>query len=129
MTQNAPASPPHKLPGLHLMGDLYDCTCGRKPMTDRLWLRERCLQLVRHVGLTAAGDYFHAFEDAGVTGAIVLSESHLSVHTWPEHHYATVDVYVCNYSRNNRAKARELFDRLVDVFGPAAPRVFALDRA
>jgi S-adenosylmethionine decarboxylase len=118
-----------KLPGLHLMGDLYECACGPAPMFDRDWLRQRCLNLVSKAGLTATGDYFHAFAGGGVTGAVVLSESHLSVHTWPEHRYVTLDVYVCNYSANNRNKARQLFDRLLETFASRAPRVFALDRA
>ena len=118
-----------KLPGLHLLGDLYDCACGPAPMFDRDWLRRRCLSLIRGAGLTATGDYFHSFEGGGVTGAVVLSESHLSIHTWPEHRYATLDVYVCNYSCDNRNKARQLFDQLLETFAPKAPRVFALDRA
>jgi S-adenosylmethionine decarboxylase len=118
-----------KLPGLHLIGDLYECACGPAPMFDRDWLRRRCLNLIHGAGLTATGDYFHSFDGGGVTGAVVLSESHLSIHTWPERRYVTIDVYVCNYSCDNRSKARQLFDRLLETFAPQAPRVFALDRA
>ncbi len=118
-----------KLPGLHLMADLYECTCAADLLLDADMLREKCLEFVRSSGLTCVGDYFHSFPGGGVTGAIVLSESHMSVHTWPEHRYVTLDVYVCNYSENNRDKARRLFDWLVEAFAPQAPRTFALDRA
>jgi S-adenosylmethionine decarboxylase len=98
-------------------------------MTDAVALREHCVQLVKDSGLTVAGDYFHQFgEGGGVTGMVVLMESHMSVHTWPESGFVTVDVYVCNYSSNNRAKARKLFDDLIATFKPGRPRVVSVDR-
>lgn len=114
--------------GLHLIGDLYDCAGERDLMLDAAALRNRCLSLVCESGLTAAGDYFHQFSEGGVTGMIVLTESHMSVHTWPEKGYVTVDVYVCNYSTDNRPKARKLFEGLLATFRPADPRVVAVDR-
>jgi S-adenosylmethionine decarboxylase len=120
--------------GLHLIGDLYECAADVRYMVDADALRRRCLQLVREAGLTAAGDYFHQFgqpnvDAGGVTGMIVLMESHMSVHTWPEKGYVTVDVYVCNYSTDNRAKACKLFEGLLDTFRPADPRVVSVERA
>lgn len=121
-------APPNQ-PGLHLMGDFYECRCPPETMLRADALRAHCLALVDQAGLAVVGDYFHGFPGGGVTGAIILGESHLSVHTWPEHGYATVDVYVCNYSENNRGKARALFDGLLELFAPRAPRLFAIDRA
>jgi S-adenosylmethionine decarboxylase len=121
-------------PGLHLIGDLYECAGDASFMLDAHALRNHCLQLVRECGLTAAGDYFHQFGEsgvdaAGVTGMVVLMESHMSVHTWPEKGYVTVDVYVCNYTSDNRPKARRLFDGLLEMFRPADPRVVSVERA
>ena len=119
-----------KLPGLHLIGDLFDCGCTRSRMTDPQWLEAHCLELVRNAGLTAIAPLFYSFGDnAGVTGLVVLAESHLSVHTWPDEGYVTIDVYVCNYSSDNRGKARELFDELVQTFSPRDPRIVSLNRA
>lgn len=116
-------------PGLHLIGDLHGCRCNRPALTDAGWLRQHCLMLVREAGLTPVGELFHAFDGGGgVTGTVVLSESHLCLHTWPEEQYVTLDVFVCNYSADNRDKARALFDRLVGLFDPEHPRTFALDR-
>ena len=84
-----------KLPGLHLMADLYECACAPDLMVHGPSLRETCIRFVRQAGLTAVGDYFHGFAGGGVTGAIVLSESHLSVHTWPEARYVAVDIFTC----------------------------------
>jgi hypothetical protein len=55
-------------------------------------------------GLTPVGELFHRFEPGGgVTGVVLLAESHLAVHTWPELGAVTMDVYVCNFSGDNGA--------------------------
>jgi S-adenosylmethionine decarboxylase len=123
-------SEPARLPGLHLIGDLYGCRCDYRLMVDRGTIETLCLRLVKQAGLTSVGSLFHAFGDnGGVTGMVVLAESHLSLHTWPESGYVTVDVYVCNYTTDNRAKAHRLFDTLVVAFKPADPHICSVDRA
>ena len=99
-------------------------------MLDANLLKDHCVALVRASGLTVAGELFHQFPgEGGVTGVVVLAESHLSVHTWPERGYVTIDVYVCNYSCNNRGKAQKLFEALIETFKPADPRLVSVDRA
>lgn len=116
--------------GLHLIGDLYECATDKQYMLDANALRDHCVALVRESGLTVVGELFHQFPgDGGVTGVVVLAESHLSIHTWPERNYVTIDVYVCNYSCNNRGKAQVLFDSLIQTFRPADPRLASVDRA
>lgn len=103
--------------GLHLMGDLHDCSCALTTLCDRDGLLQTCLALVESAGLTTVGQCFHQFgEGGGVTGVVVLAESHLSVHTWPEAGFVTLDVYVCNYSGDNRQKAENLFNGLTALF-------------
>src|SRR3982751_1716170 len=60
----------------------------------------------------------HRLQGGGFTGRFVLAESHLAIHTWPERQGLTLDVYVCNYSADNSAKARGLFDTIVGYFQP-----------
>jgi S-adenosylmethionine decarboxylase len=115
--------------GLHLIGDLYGCQGDDQYFFDAGLLRDHCVALVRAAGLTVVGEYFHQFgENGGVTGAVVLAESHLAIHTWPEKRYVTIDVYVCNYTMDNRSKARHLFDNLVGTFDPADLRFHAVNR-
>ena len=58
---------------------------------------------MKNVGLTEVGKFFHQFDgEGGVTGMIVLAESHMSLHTWPEKKYVTLDVYVCSFTQDNR---------------------------
>lgn len=131
MTHNpvAAARPTKVQLGIHLIGDLYDCQGDFLYFVDGEALKTLCLSAVREAGLTVVGDLFHQFgEGGGVTGAVVLAESHLAIHTWPEKRYVTLDVYVCNYSQDNRAKAQKLFDRLLAVFAPRSPRIQRVER-
>jgi spermidine synthase len=73
---------------------------------------------VNRAGLTILGDLFHQFDGGGVTGTVVLAESHLAIHTWPELQSVTLDVYVCNYTQDNSAKARQVVTDLMELFGP-----------
>ncbi|HCE29815.1 MAG TPA: adenosylmethionine decarboxylase [Comamonadaceae bacterium] len=115
--------------GLHLIGDLHGCHHGGALMHDAAALEAFCRQQVLSAGLTPVGHLFHGFEEGGgVTGVVVLAESHLSVHTWPETGYVTLDVYVCNYSADNRAKAQALFDGIVAAFGPHKQTVHCIER-
>ena len=107
--------------GLHLTADLCGCNPHRPSFTDTAALRQLCLQAVQRHGLTAVGELFHRFDDGGgVTGVVLLAESHLAVHTWPELGAVTLDVYVCNFGADNSARARRLLDALVAAFAPGA---------
>lgn len=118
------------IPGLHLIGDLFGCQSGGHLMTDAAALEAFCKQAVADAGLSAVGSLFHSFgEGEGVTGAVILAESHLALHTWPEDNYVTLDVYVCSYSCDNSTKAQRLFDRLMQVFEPADPHLHRVVRA
>jgi len=109
--------------GIHLTADLFDCKAARDLMIDRGVLQEACIRLVRRSGLTVVGDDFHQFADfneqpGGVTGLVLLAESHLAVHTWPELGAVTLDVYVCNRGADHSAQARRLLQTLVAAFEP-----------
>ena len=115
-------------PGLHVMGDLYDVQCEERFLVDLDLLTEHCIKLVEEVGLSTVGHYFHQFDGGGVTGMIVLAESHMSIHTWPEKKYVTVDVYVCSYSQDNRPRARQLYQSLLDTFQPERESSHSVER-
>ncbi len=110
--------------GLHLIADLHDCRCASGILLDAAWLEAHCVDACTRHGLTVVGRLFHPFHDtagmpAGVTGTVVLAESHLAVHTWPEVSGVTLDVYVCNFSGDNSARARALFAEMIAIFAPA----------
>ncbi len=115
-------------PGLHVMGDLYDVQCEDRFLVDPHLLTEHCLMLVEKAGLSTVGHYFHQFDGGGVTGMVVLAESHMSIHTWPEKNYVTVDVYVCSYTQDNRPRARQLYQSLLDTFQPERENSHSVER-
>jgi spermidine synthase len=114
--------------GLHLIGDLTGCRCDPQLLLDGERFRAKCLEMVSASGLTTMDATFHTFDGGGFTGTVVLAESHLAMHTWPERQGLTLDVYVCNYSADNSAKARKLFDQLVEYFQPAEVAKHEIDR-
>lgn len=113
-------SPGHLLAaqGTHLLGEWYGCDFSAAALNDAYTLRAVCLFVTRDAGLQIVGDVFHQFEPQGVTGTVLLAESHLAIHTWPEARFVTVDVYVCNYLVDNTQKALKLYSALKGYFQP-----------
>ena len=110
--------------GLHLTADLHDCRCDASLLTDAKRLAELCSAMTATTGLTAVADRWHSFpshqgQPGGVTGMLLLAESHLAIHTWPERAAVTLDVYVCNFMADNSGKARDLMGLLQQAFEPA----------
>jgi spermidine synthase len=97
--------------GLHLIGDMSGCRCDPQLLLDGKRFEEVCVGMVQAAGLAVMEARFHQFEGSGFTGTVVLAESHVAIHTWPETKGLTLDVYVCNYSADNSAKARQLFEQ------------------
>ena len=114
--------------GIHLLGEWYGCPAHTPEFTRVDALRVLCLDAVRGAGLTVVGDSFHQFEPQGVTGTVLLAESHLAIHTWPESGFVTVDVYVCNYTTDNSAKADRVFRELERALKPDRTRFQAIHR-
>jgi len=106
------------LDGLHVVANLYRCQGDSRFLTDAAALRQLCHDSINRAGLTILGDLFHEFDGGGVTGTVVLAESHLAIHTWPELQSVTLDVYVCNYTQDNSTKARQVVNDLMDVYRP-----------
>ena len=108
--------------GLHLTADLRGVDPALPPLRDAAALVALCRDAVRASGLSGVAELFHRFGPAdgqdGITGVVLLAESHLAVHTWPELGGVTLDVYVCNFGADNSAKAEALMDALVAAFAP-----------
>lgn len=112
--------------GLQLTADCFDCADPAGLMSAPTALAALCRRLLADAGLTVVGERFHAFphggrrdgaQEGGLTGVLLLAESHLAIHTWPEQRAVTLDVYVCNFRHDNRAKAEALVSALVAAFG------------
>lgn len=123
--------------GVHLTADLNGCVSTEPAMVDVEALRRLCLGAVVDSGLLPVAECFHAFGTAapeatgnpvGVTGVVLLAESHLAVHTWPEIGVVTLDVYVCNRSADHSVQAEQVIDALCAAFAPQHVELHRLRR-
>jgi S-adenosylmethionine decarboxylase len=119
--------------GLHLTADCHHCRCEAALLVDAQALMQICLNGVKLVGLQAVNQLVHEFPavagvNSGVTATVLLAESHLCIHTWPEMQAVTLDVYVCNFSGDHSAKAHCLMDALLAAFKPDSTERHELHR-
>jgi len=79
--------------GKHILAEYFECECNY--LDDKAAIRELMLEAALRCGTTTVGDIFHHFNPQGVTGVVVIAESHIAIHTWPEFRYASVDLFTC----------------------------------
>ncbi|GAB4256597.1 MAG: adenosylmethionine decarboxylase [Deferrisomatales bacterium] len=79
--------------GRHILAEYYDCD---PQVLDDLEAVERFMkEAATFAGATIVQSAFHRFNPHGISGVVVISESHLAIHTWPEYGYAAVDLFTC----------------------------------
>jgi S-adenosylmethionine decarboxylase len=82
-----------KTVGRHLLAELYGCDDTIINNVEQI--RRHMLRAANEIGATVVGEVFHQFSPSGVSGVVVIAESHLSIHTWPETRYVAIDIYTC----------------------------------
>jgi S-adenosylmethionine decarboxylase proenzyme len=85
----------------HFLVELFECDA--RVLNDAEALRSLLRAGAEAAGARVVTEVFHPFAPHGVTGVVVIEESHLSIHTWPENGYAAVDFYTCGDVRPERA--------------------------
>ncbi len=95
--------------GTHLLVELRDCKPGCisnvKQVTDAM------VGAAKAANATIVDVSFHEFNPFGISGMVIIAESHLSIHTWPEYNYAAVDIFTCGDVINPGDAARYLIER------------------
>jgi S-adenosylmethionine decarboxylase proenzyme len=86
--------------------------CDKEVLNDLDFLRDAMLAAAIDCGATVLGESFHRFSPQGVSGVVVIAESHLSIHTWPEYGYAAVDIFTCGTSVESKKAAETLIEKL-----------------
>ena len=112
---------------LHILADFYGCAGDPMFFTHKRKVRAKTLQMIRRSGLKIIASRFHKFDphaagEGGVTGVVIVSESHLTVHTWPEKRFVNLDVFFCNYSRDNTKNVRAIFAEYRKIYRPERMR-------
>ncbi len=79
--------------GRHLLLDFYDCS--PQLLNDDTYLEQALRRAATAAGAHVLSAHFHRFSPQGITGVLSLRESHLAIHTWPEHCFAAVDLFSC----------------------------------
>ncbi len=100
--------------GTHLLIDLWGATNLNSPEEIEQTLRQCAIES----GATILHSHMHHFEPHGVSGVVVLAESHISIHTWPERGYAALDVFMCGSCDPYKA-----IDILKSYFNPSSIQV------
>ena len=79
--------------GRHILVEFYDC--NNEFLNDEHYIEKSMLDGTRKAQATIISSSFHKFSPHGVSGVIVIAESHVAIHTWPEYGYAAVDIFTC----------------------------------
>ncbi|MEX0679968.1 MAG: adenosylmethionine decarboxylase [Balneolales bacterium] len=79
--------------GRQVLVEFYDCNAD--VLNDEFLIETIMLEGTRASGASIVSYKFHKFSPHGVSGMVVIAESHVSIHTWPEYSYAAVDIFTC----------------------------------
>ncbi|MEO3408098.1 S-adenosylmethionine decarboxylase [Mucilaginibacter sp. CAU 1740] len=104
---------PYK-PGLHILSEFTSAKYNL--LASSADCRKLFDDLVNNHELTKVGEVYHDFDGGGFTAVVCLTESHMSIHTWPEYGTATFDVFLSNYQRENDDKARAIYNGVMAFF-------------
>jgi S-adenosylmethionine decarboxylase len=78
--------------GKHIILDFY----GAKELSNKKFIEQTLIQAAKDSHATVLQTIFHSFGlNQGITGVVILAESHISIHTWPETSYAAIDIFMC----------------------------------
>jgi len=103
-----------KTTGRHLLVEYHDCDTAI--LNDKSRIETIMRRAAEAARATVVGTVFHTFSPQGVSGVVVVEESHLSIHTWPEYGYAAVDFYTCGDCVPDRAHETLMSELAADAF-------------
>ena len=113
---------PVRAMGRHLLADLYECR--HELLDDPVALEALAVEAVTRSHGTVVSRHHHHFEPSGVSVVIMVAESHLALHTWPEHRYVGVDYFTCGPS----VEPRLAIELMRDALQPRRHRIREVQR-
>ena len=113
---------------LHIISDLKNINFDKLELNNEI-LKKNISLFLNESWLSELGSYYHTFNNKNeITCIIALAESHISIHTWPEKKYVSLDIFVCNFWENNSKKAKELYKKITNFFSPSEIDEIFIDR-
>ena len=113
-------------PGLHIICDLESSDTAM--LQDAPGFMQVLRGLISSCGLSSLGEIVHPFPDAGFTAVVCLTESHISIHTWPEYGRATFDVFLSNYMQVNDGHAQHIATQILAHFAASTHSITEIKR-
>lgn len=101
--------------GTHVIIDLVECK-NIENLTKYVYVSSQVKQILVNNGFTISGLSHKIFDNNSFTFTITLEESHFALHTWPEFKKVNLDIYTCNYSKNNTMATIKCADEIEDLF-------------
>jgi len=115
-------APLHQSSGTHFIADLYGVDAAK--LADPVLIENVLRNSALAAGATIIFSHFHSFgPEQGVTGVVLLAESHISIHTWPETGFAAADLFMCG-----RAAPQRALDLIRAALLPAECRIQGIER-
>jgi S-adenosylmethionine decarboxylase len=108
--------------GRHLLLELFDCDLDA--INNLQGVKQTLVEAARRAQATIVDVVFHEFNPFGISGVVVIAESHLSIHTWPEYRYAAVDIFSCGDVLQPEVAA----NYLVEQFGAERTSIVEMQR-
>ncbi|CDQ18266.1 adenosylmethionine decarboxylase proenzyme [Halobacillus karajensis] len=96
--------------GRHVIAELWDC--NESKLNDMSYIEQVFVDAALRAGAEVREVAFHKFAPHGVSGVVIISESHLTIHSFPEHGYASIDVYTCGDRIDPNIAAQFIVDAL-----------------
>ena len=105
--------------GVHILSNLFGCK-NSSLLVDKSKLKKLLVSSVEKNHLHILDSSFYKFKGGGITAFLLLSESHISIHTWPERdNYLSLDIFVCNFNKDNTKNAKKIYRELLKEFKPS----------
>jgi S-adenosylmethionine decarboxylase len=111
-----------KVLGRHIIAELYGVSSDLISREEQV--KEIMSKVIEEANIEAVGSLYKQFNPHGVTGIVLISESHISIHTWPEYELVNLDIFTCG----DPEQADKAFEAFLKYFKPKSYRHYVLDR-
>jgi len=96
--------------GRHALADLYDC---KNNILDNIEEIKKIINMsCKEANLTIVESKYHKFEPIGLSGVSILAESHITIHTWPEYNFVSIDAFTCGHKMDPTLVCNLIADKL-----------------